>query len=387
MNRIANKRNDVKIKPIREYLEAVDDPRKARGIQHPLIAILNLCCVALLTGAKTPCAIARWWKNRPEEQKPEMLARLGFTRPYGPSQSTVYRVLGAVSIAQLEAILQQWAEDQLQGLALEKDGLEGVALDGKTLRGSRKQGAEQTHLLSAFSHRLGITIGQRAVANKTNEIGEMPDLLLDLLLKGRVFTMDAMHTQRKTAQTIVERQGDYVMIVKENQGTLYQDLKVLFTEGDVVALLDDQATTINQGHGRIERRSLQTSTAMNDFLDWPGVSQVFLIERYRIHARSGQTQYQANFGLTSLTLQQANAETLLQVVRDHWHIENRSHWVRDVTFGEDASQLRKGRLPQIMAALRNWAISIIRLLLFRFIPEGLDYLTARPLEALALVGC
>ena len=114
---------------------------------------------------------------------------------------------------------------------------------------------------------------------------------------------------------------------------------------------------------------------------------MFLIERYRTHTRSGQTQYQANFGITSLTLQQANAETLLQIVRDHWHIENRSHWVRDVTFGEDASQLRKGRLPQIMAALRNWAISIIRLLLFRFIPEGLDYLTARPLEALALVGC
>ena len=387
MHTITNKSATVKIEPIQAYLNTLADPRDARGRQHPLTAIMNLCCVALLTGAKTPCAIARWWRNRPEDQKPAILARLGFTRPYGPSQATLYRVLAAINIDRLEAALQAWAEAQLQGDPPDKDELEGVAIDGKTLRGARKQAAELTQLLSAFSQRLGLTLSQRAVASQTNEIGQMPDLLADLRLKGCVFTMDALHTQRQTAQTIVEREGDYVMILKANQTTMYQDLEVLFSEGDVAALIADQATTLNKGHGRIERRRLQTSTAMNDFLDWPGLNQVFRIERYRTATKTGQTQHEASFGLTSLTTQQANATTMLQVVRGHWHIENRSHWVRDVTFGEDASQLRTGYLPQVMAALRNWVIGLIRLLPFRFIPEGLDYLTARPLEALELIGC
>ena len=373
------------IRPLAEYLAEIPDPRDPRGIRHPLVAILCLCCVALMCGVKNPRAIAKWWKNR-QELGP-FLPRLGFTKGCGPSQATLYRVLAKVTVEMLEAMLQEWAEDNLTDLPPAEDEKEPVSLDGKTLRGSKKQGATDSHLLSAFSQRLGVTLKQLGVNDKTNEIGAMPELLADLLIEGRVFTMDALHTQRETAQTIIDGGGDYVMQVKGNQPTLEANIVALFTRPDVAAWVDDCNVTMSRGHGRIETRTLRASSALRDMLDWPGQQQVFSIERRTIYVKTGEVREETAYGVTSLDPDRADAAKLQSLVQGQWSIENRSHYVRDVTFGEDKSQVRNGYLPQVMAALRNVVISLLRLLGFQLIPDAFDYFATHSLEALATIGC
>ncbi len=373
------------VRALMEYFAEIPDPRNPQGLRHPLASILCLCCVAMMSGAKTPKAIANWWKNR--HDLGPFLERLGFTKSYGPSKSTLYRILAIVPIEMLEKALQRWAEDNMADSPPADDELEGIAIDGKSLRGSRKQGAENAHLLSAFSHRIGLTLKQLGVEDKTNEIGAMPDLLAGLLVEGRVFTMDALHTQRDTAQTIVHGGGDYVMIAKDNQPTLRAEIERLFVEPNVEALVVDSDTTVNDGHGRLEMRSLQPRSISNDFLDWPGVRQVFRLDRETTILKQGKVRRETVCGLTSLSNQSADAAGLQRLVRGQWSIENRSHWVRDVTFGEDASQVRNGSLPEAMAALRNLVIGLLRSLDFRIIPDAFDYFAARPFEALVAVGC
>lgn len=372
--------------PLKEYLAQVEDPRQAKGRRHPLSAILCLCCVAMMAGAKNPQAMADWWRNR--QDLGPFLELLGFTRDYGPSKSTLYRVLSLVTIEAFERVLTAWMEAVLAALPpLAEDELEVIHLDGKSLRGSKKQGAADTHLLSGLSQRLGLTLHQMGIDDKTNEIGVMPDFLAELVLKGRVFTMDALLTQREIARTIVEQEGDYVMIVKDNQPTLRADLATLFAEPGSGDFVEDQVTTVEKGHGRLEQRTLKSSTALNDFITWPGAQQVFQLQRQTTLLKSGQLRTETVYGLTSLGPDQAPAAQLLHLVRSHWHIENRSHWVRDVTFGEDQSQVRSGSLPQVMAALRNGVIGLLRLQGFTSIPKGFHFFAARPLAALSALGC
>lgn len=380
------------VRPLSEYLTDLVDPRKAKGLRHTLVAILCLCVVAMLCGAKTPKAIANWWKNRPDPKL--FLERLRFTQPYGPGKSTLYRVLALVTVEAFIRQVNRWlAENFSQLFPAEPNALDGVSVDGKTLRGSRKQGAVNTHLLSAFSHRLRCTFAQLGVDDKTNEIGAMPDLLADLIIAGHVFTMDALLTQRDIAETIIENKGDYVMVAKDNQPTLRADIATLFepehcTPGFSPPPKDWRPeTTINKGHGRLEYRTLQASTALNEYLDWPGVQQVFRLERKTIILKTGEVRQEIVYGLTSLPPERASAAQLLHLTRAHWGIENRSHWVRDVTFGEDQSQVRKGTLPQMMAALRTCVIGLFHLREFRWVPDGFDFFAARPMEALATIGC
>ncbi len=376
------------VRPLSEYLEELTDPRKARGLRHPLTPLLSLCVVAMMCGAKTPKAVANWIKYRPE-----LLARLGFNKSYGPSKSTLYRMLALVSVEDFIACVERWLEENLDPLLQSDTAEDLISLDGKTLRGSCKQGAAVSHLLSAFSQRLQRTIAQLSVDDKTNEITIAPELLADLVLTGRIFIMDALLTQREIAQTIVDGGGDYVMFVKENQPTLYQDIATLFepeecAPGFSPALKDFRtAQAVSKGHGRMEYRTLQASVELNDYLDWPGVQQVFQLERRTIILKTGQERQERVYGVTSLPPERAEAERLLQVTRIYWQIENRSHWVRDVTFGEDHSQVRKGTLPQMLAALRNVVIGLLRHHRFRFIPDGWDFFSAHPSKALAAIGC
>jgi len=373
------------IRPLAHYLARIVDPRHAKGLRHPLAAILCLCCVALMSGAMNPLAIAHWWRNRLDLGP--FLQRLGFTKGYGPSKSTLYRVLALIPVEVLEAILQQWAEENLADIPLAAGEMEAVALDGKVLRGSEQQGAGGTYLLSAFSQRLGLTLRQLGVQPQSNEIGAASPLLAALFIEGRIWTMDALLTQRQIAQTIVDRGGDYLMIVKENQATLHDDLETLFADPLADRFFVTECTQkVEKEHGRLGIRTLRSSTALNDYLDWPGLQQVFHLDRQTTYLKSGSRRAETVYGLTSLSPEQADAAQLLQLQRGQWQIENRSHYVRDVTFGEDKSQVRKGYLPQVMAALRNTVIGLLRLLHFPFIPEAFDFFAVHPDKALAAIG-
>lgn len=225
------------VPPLVEVLRTVPEHRSRSGRRHPLVALLATACAAMLCGARGYSAIADWGRDYAAAH-PDLAATLGFTHQPLPCAATYFHVLRRLDRAQFEAVLGAWAEMVLSATAPASGdaatseagaaGADAVALDGKTLRGSRKQGAPGVHLLSAVSHRLGLTLGQAGVDEKTNEIPVAPAVLAGLLLEGRIVTMDALLTQREVAQTIIDGGGDYVMPVKENQPGLYHAIDTLF---------------------------------------------------------------------------------------------------------------------------------------------------------------
>jgi predicted transposase YbfD/YdcC len=211
-------------------------------------------------------------------------------------------------------------------------------------------------------------------------------VLEGLVLKGRVITLDAMHTQKQTAKAIIGCQADYVMLVKGNQPKLLDDIQFVFQQAGEFDHQLSMSETVDYGHGRIEHRRLKASSELADYIDWPGIDQVFQLKRTFTHKNSGEQINEMVFGITSLKKQQANPHRLLGYVRQHWHIENKSHWVRDVTFGEDHSQVRCGNIPQVMAALRNTVIGLMRWCGESNIAAACRRFAAQPDQALEMIG-
>ena len=371
-------------RPLIEVLAEIPDPRQARGKRYPLVAVLALACAAMLCGYRSYSAIAEWGDNYGSA----LLRDLGFARATAPCAATLYLLFRRLDRGAVDAALGRWAEGVLADLPTPRGAFEGVACDGKTLRGSRKQGAPGTPLLSAVSHRLGLTVAQEAVEEKTNAIGALRAVLGHLLLAGRVITLDALLTQRVIAQTIVDGQGDYVMVAKENQPHVCQGIAgVLATPPHVPGVASLRtAQTRDCGHGRVERRRLVARALLPGDSDWPGARQVFRIERQRVCQKTGEINTEATYGITSLAAAQASPRQLLTLLRGHWHIENKAHWVRAVTFAEDRSQVRVGAIPQVMAALRNTAIGLLRAAGATNIAAATRYYAAQPAQALALLG-
>ena len=197
--------------------------------------------------------------------------------------------------------------------------------------------------------------------------------------------MDALLTQRHIAQTIVDKGGDYVMIVKDNQPQLRADIELVFLLPPVG---DHQATarTVDLGHGRIEQRNLTTSEALVGYSDWPGLAQVFELGRHVLFPNTGKERVEVVYGVTSLCPERATPERLLALVRGQWQMAHQSHWVRDVPFDDDRSQVRCGNIPHVMAALRNTAIGLLRCASYANIAAACRRLAAQPLQALALIG-
>lgn len=371
----------AQFRPLIEVFADIPDVRKSRGKRHPLSAILALSCSAMLCGCRGYGAIAEWGRN----YGTQIATALGFTHK-PPCAATLFTIFGRLDREAFEARLGAWADSVVaQAEAVPEADQEAMAVDGKTLRGAKKHGAPGTHLLSVLSHRFGLTLTQQAVDTKTNEIKAIQSVLAQIVLQGRVLTMDALLTQRQVAQTIVDKGGDYVMIVKDNQPKLKEDIELVFTfppSGD----RQEAVRTVDVGHGRIETRNLTTREALVGYSDWPGMAQVFELGRHVIIKKTGQERVEVVYGVTSLSPEQADPGRLLELVRGHWHIENKSHWVRDVTFDEDRSQVRSGNLPQLMAALRNTAIGLLRCSGHTNIAKACRQMAAQPARALALVG-
>jgi predicted transposase YbfD/YdcC len=368
-------------RPLIEVLTEIPDFRKNHGKRHPLVAILALACSAMLCGYRSYTAIAEWGRHYGEH----LVRALGFTHR-SPCAATLHTVLRRVDREAFEATLGAWAEGLLGERLPPREVEDAIALDGKTLRGSQKQGAPGAHLLSALAHRVGVTLAQQAVDDKTNEIPVAVEVLRQLVLQGRIVTMDALLTQRQIAQQIVDAGGDYVMVVKENQPQLLEDIQTVFALAPMAGERRTTAATVDLGHGRIEQRELQTSTILAGYSDWPGLAQVLRLERQVILKKTGEVREEVVVGVTSLTPERADAARLLAVVRGHWSIENRSHWVRDVTFDEDRSQVRCGNIPQVMAALRNTVVGLMRWAGYTKIAAACRRFAAQPQAALHLIG-
>ncbi len=368
-------------RPLIEVFAAMPDFRKPRGKRHPFAAIFALACCAMLCGARSYSAIADWGRN----YGTRIAQALGFTHAT-PCAATLHTIFRHVDRDAFEAHLGSWADSVVGSLPAAPVTPETVvALDGKTLRGSKKQGAPGTHLLAALAHHVGVTLTQYAVDDKTNEMTAVETILQRLVLDGRIVTMDALLTQRRVAQTIVDKGGDYVMIVKENQPQLRADIELVFMLPPV-GDWQTSARTVDSGHGRIEQRHLTTSAALVGYSDWPGLAQVFALGRHVLFPKTGVERAEVVYGVTSLSPERATPERLLELVRGQWQIENKLHWVRDVTFDEDRSQVRCGNIPQVMAALRNTTVGLLRWAGYTNIAAACRRLAAQPGQALALVG-
>ncbi len=361
------------VTPLLTALANVPDSRKSQGKRHPLSAVLALAIVAVLSGAQSLMAISEWGR----EQSAELLRQLGFTHWPGPCIATLHRIFRDLDVAALETVLTDWWRSWLPAGG-------GLAIDGKTLRGSESETQPAVQLLVAFGHRLNVALAQHAIY-RHDEIGAAGELLRSLDMTGWIVTGDAKFTQKGVAEQIVAGCGDYVLIVKDNQPTLRADIETLYRELAVVADTVTQSRSCTCHGYRIERRSLVASSALRDYCVWPGLEQVFRIERTVVDKRTGKTHTEVHYGITSLAPYEADAQRLADLVRCHWRIENRLHWVRDKDFAEDASRVRTKHAPHAMAIFRNVVISLLWVLGYDCLIAGLRHYAYHPDAAISLV--
>lgn len=330
-----------------EILDAVPDPRKKHGLRYELAFLLTCLVAGLLCNCNSTQAVAQWCREQEDLLRHVFGARLFLT----PSGSLYRKLLPRLDVQAVEQVLGRWIQATLHAAADEP-----IALDGKTLRGARTQEQVAPHLLSFCTHQSQETLFQVRVSEKTNEIPVAKAVLPTLPIAGRVVTSDALHTHADFMQLTHEQHGKSVYTVKLNQPTLYGNLATYFADPQATC---QQAETWDRRCGRVEHRVIRVSTEMNGYLaaEWPLVAQVAQLTR--LVTCQGQTSREIVYLITDLSPSQATPLRLLSLVRGHWGIENRSHYVRDVSFQEDRSRLRTGHAPQLLAAFRNLAICLI----------------------------
>jgi predicted transposase YbfD/YdcC len=373
-----------------EALSAVPDPRKARGKQYSWSLLLTLVSSALGSGERSGHGIASWVV----EHTTTLLIWLRPERGRLPSESTLRRALRQVDLAALERQVAQFtrpiagASEPVSAVISEQgEILQGQALDGKAVRGACAH-AQPTHLVSLVQHTSAVTLAQVAVEQKRNEISAAPTLLQGRAGPGIVTTMDALLTQRALAEQIEQQGGYYLMVVKRNQRRLYDDLTLFFQLPAIAADHEqsDRVQTVSKGHGRLETRTLECSTAGADYLTWPGIAQIMRRTCERRILKTGKYSVEVSYGLTNLGPDEARAVQLEALWRGHWTIENRKHYVRDVTLGEDGGQAYRGSTPQALASLRNALIDLMRQRGWTNLADALRHYGASVPRVLALIG-
>lgn len=338
-----------------QLLEQVPDPRDPRGVRHRLTAVLAVGVAAVLAGARSFVAIGEW----AADATGETLAALGVAG-CASDEATIRRLFARLDADLLDRLLGAWMFTRTRMI----EGRRVIAIDGKSVRGAKDTNGQMPHLVAAFDHAAGAVLGQLAVAAKSNEIPCVRDLLTYFDLTDTVVSVDAMHTQTDTATAISAAGGHYVFTVKGNTPTLHRALKALPWK-DVPA-----RSAIDTSHGRRATRTIKVVTAP-DWIDFPGAAQVAQVRR--TVTKNGRKSVEVVYLITSADATEAPPATLAGWVQGHWGIENRLHWVRDVTFGEDLSQTRTGQAPRVMATLRNAAISLLRLAGWNNIAQALRH--------------
>lgn len=369
-------------------LSTVPDPRDARGIRHSLPAILAMATAAVLAGNTSFYAIGQWIAGASQKTLKALGARVdpATGRYVGPDEKTVRQLCARIDGDALDTAFGRWLHRRALAAKTAKartgrrpcrdrkarrrakaagqrhlrksaraqhvPRMPSIAVDGKTTRGAKTATDKAPHLLAAVTH-TGVVLAQRQIAEKSNEITAFVPLLSPLDLTGHVVTSDAMQTQRGHARFLrMDKNAHFVFPVLDNQPTLFDRLNALDWKQVPIT-----ARTVDDDRGRHELRTIQVLPAPAD-LNFPHTAQVFLIER-TITAK-GHTSYQAMLYVTSLTTEQANPADLLAYVRGHWGVEV-LHWIRDVTYHEDASRIHTGNAPRAMATLRNVSISLLRI--------------------------
>jgi len=348
-----------------ETLKTVRDPRRKQGTRHSCSSILGIATCAMLSGAKGFNDIAQYGS----ELSPAMLRRLGCRGGKAPSVSPVKLILQGVDPEEFDEKVCGWliaANGDLKS--------KGLSIDGKAMRRSfDKKGDKPIYLLSALLHHEKIVVTQKKIGEKKNEISEFTRLLGPLDIEGLLITADAMHCQEGHSHFVVkEKKADYLWTVKDNQPTLLALLKQVFSDESKETTSRSQLDC--KGHGRLEHYDSEVKDWTFDLAklhSFPYIAKICKITRHWSNLDGTDAKSETRYLVTSA--ERVRADEILQASIDHWSIENSSHWVRDETFGEDRSRIRKGHAPEIMATLRNLSIGVIRLAGANNIAEGVRY--------------
>lgn len=343
------------ISSLEAHFSDLTDPR-GPNIEHRLFDIVAIAILGTICGADGWVEIEQFG-----HQKLEWLSQY-LQLPNGiPSHDTFGRVFSQIDPEEFQTCFMNWVkalQEVTQGQV--------IGIDGKQMRGSQDQrnGKPAIHMVSAWAEKNHLVLGQRKVAEKSNEITAIPELLRLLEIKGCIVTIDALGTQTKIAKQIVEAEGDYLLAVKHNQGKLYQDLELLFSYDQQHGFQEapyDYAKEVKKGHGRIDVRECW-ATSDPEYLasatsaqKWAGLQSLVMIVRRRIV--DGEETVKTRFYISSLP---DNAQKILKATRQHWSIENCLHWVLDVAFNEDRSRVRKDHAPANLAVLRHMAVNLLK---------------------------
>ncbi|MEV4569546.1 ISAs1 family transposase [Nonomuraea sp. NPDC049419] len=360
-------------------LDTVPDPRSRRGRRYRLGPLLALTLLAVLGGATSLAQLARFIAG----YDPGLRVQLGLPATTRPAASTLGRLLArldgdAFDTATCGYLASLAACQPPEQATPTRTPLLGLAVDGKTLRGSRSRDGV-VHLLAAIRHDTQTVLAQRQIEAKSNEIPAFTPLLRSLNLTGVAITADALHTQHDHAHQITAAGGHYLFIVKGNQPTLLRRLKALPWRE---AILNDR--TDETAHGRREIRRMKICTARPG-LPFPHAAQAIQVKRRRTDHKTGKTTIVTIYAITSLPPGRVTHAQLAALIRGHWSIEALHH-IRDVTYREDASRVRTGTAPRIMASLRNLAIGLARLLGWTNIASAADYYRSHPADGMHLLG-
>jgi predicted transposase YbfD/YdcC len=375
---------DYDLRSIYARLGELKDTRKARGKRYSLVTIMIIIILAKIGGQNEIVEIADWAKNNLDE----LVNLLGLHRRTMPHHNTYRRVLSnGVYVEEIERLVGEYNQQGEHGRV--------YAVDGKAVRGMKdKEESCHEYLLSVYDVEKGKTLAQVTVGRKENEITQVKPTLNKVEITEKVITADALHTHRRLSSHILERKGDYLFPVKENQPKLYRDIQFLFapdySSPGFGKITTDfiSAKRVNKGHGRIEIRKITTSEMLNDYSSWPGLAQVYRLEREFQWWRKGRkirTSNAVEYGITSLKRKDVSASQLLSFRRDHWGIEVGSHYRRDVTFKEDALRMTVGDTGKIVACIHNLVIALIKQAGHDNVAKARRYYAGHLSEAFALL--
>ena len=351
------KLEETDVVSIGEYFADLEDPRSSVNRRHLLGDIIVICILGVLAGADGPKAIATW----ATAQKAWLIGHLEL--PHGiPSHDTIGRVLALLRPEAFQKCFQQW----IAGLRCESDGNQGepeiVAIDGKTARRShdRRRCLGPLHIVSAWAVHGGISLGQLATAEKSNEIMAIPELLEQIDIRNTIVTIDAQGCQRAIARDIISGSGDYVLALKGNQAKLFEDVQHYVEEVRANASHESKAyryQEVVKGHGRVDTLTyyhlpLPEALAKRP---WKGLRTVGVA--IRSSERQGKHTLDTRYYISSL---EVNVRRFAQAVRGHWHIENALHWCLDVTFREDECRVRNRHAADNLSWLKRFAISLLK---------------------------
>ena len=358
-------KEDTVYKVFNEYFSHIKDPRQAHKIEHLLDEILFVAVLAVIAGADDFNEIAKFCKTK------YIWLSTFLKFPGGiPSHETFNRVLCMIDPDQFQQSFVDWIADIRTGLEpVDNKTIESekdiVSVDGKTVRRSKDStnGKKAIHMVSAFSSKFGLVLGQQKCLEKSNEITAIPALLTILAIKDTIITIDAMGCQKKIAEKIIKKQADYILAIKGNQANLHKEVIDIFEKiktPEFAHYTYQTETEIDKDHGRIETRECVTINNLDWLFEiraWEGVKSIAKVTATVHHQSSGKETVEERYYISSLS---GNAALINRAVRKHWYVENKLHWVLDVVFKEDYSRVRKGNGAENLTTIRKIALNTIK---------------------------